>query len=772
MKKILILFAILAANFSMAQVRGDVQKQADGYEWPTDPAVLQKLDQWQDLKFGVLMHWGIYATQGMVESWAICNEEWIRRAEGSVYEDYKKWYWDLSKEFNPVNFNPEQWADVFTKAGMKYMIFTTKHHDGFCMFDSKYTDFSIANGPFSNNPRKDVAKYVFNAFRNKDFMVGAYFSKPDWHHHGFWNPYYATPNRRPNYNLETHKDWWDSYVQFTQNQLLELTTGKYGKVDILWLDGGWISGDEVGLDEVLPKSRAYSPGMLCVDRTIQGPNENYQTPEQSIPNHQIDHPWESCITLTHSWGWSPNVNFKSARKVIDLLSEITAKGGSLVLGVGPTPDGVIEDRAIPILEEIGEWLGRCGEAIYSTRITPEYNDGDIWFNASKDGKTLYAIYALKDDEKLPETLTWKGNLPKDGKVVLLNNGKTLRATVKDDEVTVKLPKNLKQEPLALKYTRTFPKPKKVVLEPLPMQYGDASRSKTPFAKDPTVIRHGDEYLMYYSVTAFDPEPDNSKPPTFSDWHSAIARSKDLVNWTRVCDLDLRDTKGNKLYGAVAPCVRKLDGKIHIFYQMAWDGTDGVSNIWHAMSEDGITFNNTCDRPIIVPITNWSIKRSIDAEVYRVGDKLILLFATRDKTATYQIMGMAQAPYGCDYGPDKWTLLSVDGPLFQPEYPWEMSCTEAPTVIRHKGIWYMFYAGAYNHEGQQIGLATSKDGYHFERIAPEGLLFTHGAKGTWNEGESGHPGVFQDDDGQVYLFFQGKASLNETYYLSVCKVHFE
>ena len=453
MRKIcFVLSALMVFSMAFAQQRGDVVDQADGYEWPTDPQVLQKLDQWQDLKFGVLMHWGIYATQGMVESWAICNEEWIRRPEGSVYEDYKKWYWDLSKEFNPVDFNPDQWADVFSKAGMKYMIFTTKHHDGFCMFDSDYTDFSIANGPFANNPKKDVAKYVFDAFRAKDFMIGAYFSKPDWHHHGFWNPYYATPNRRPNYNKETHPDWWKSYVDFTKNQLTELTTGKYGKIDILWLDGGWMTGDEVGLNEVLPKSRAYSPGMLCVDRTIQGPNENYQTPEQSVPDHQINHPWESCITLTHSWGWAPKVTFKSSRKVIGMLAEITAKGGSLVLGVGPTPQGLIEDRAIPILEEIGEWLGRCGEAIYSTRITKDYNDGDIWFNASKDGQTLYAIYALKDDEQLPSTLSWSGNLPKGGKVTVLNNGKKVKATVKDGQVTLKLPKGLKQEPVALKFS--------------------------------------------------------------------------------------------------------------------------------------------------------------------------------------------------------------------------------------------------------------------------------------------------------------------------------
>ena len=452
MKKFLIITcALLAGSLAFAQNRGDIVKQADGYEWPTDPQVLEKLDQWQDLKFGVLMHWGVYATQGMVESWAICNEEWIRRPEGSVYEDYKKWYWDLSKEFNPVDFNPDQWADVFNKAGMKYMIFTTKHHDGFCMFDTQYTDFSIAKGPFASNPKRDVAKHVFDAFRKKDFMIGAYFSKPDWHRHGFWNPYYATPDRHPNYNIEKRPEWWKSYVDFTQNQLLELTTGKYGKIDILWLDGGWIEGDQVGLNDVLKKARAYSTGMLSVDRTIQGPNENYQTPEQSIPKEQKNHPWESCITLTHSWGWSPNVTFKTSRKVIDILAEITAKGGCLALGVGPTPQGLIEDRAIPILEEIGEWLGRCGEAIYSTRITKNYNDGDIWFNASKDGQTLYAIYALKDEEVLPATLSWSGNLPKGGKVTILNNGKKVKATVKEGVVTVKLPKGMKQEPVALKF---------------------------------------------------------------------------------------------------------------------------------------------------------------------------------------------------------------------------------------------------------------------------------------------------------------------------------
>lgn len=453
MKKRLILIAaammVAMGSAAWAQEHGDIVGQADGYEYPTDPAVLEKLDRWQDLKFGVLMHWGIYAVPGIVESWSICNEEWITRPKGSVYEEYKKWYWGLSEKFNPTEFNPEQWAEVFQRAGMKYMIFTTKHHDGFCMYDSEYTDFGIAHGPFASNPRKDVAKYVFEAFREKGFWTGAYFSKPDWHHHGFWNPYYATPNRRPNYNIETHPDWWQSYVDFSKNQLTELTGGRYGKLDILWLDGGWVTGDQVGINEVLPEARKVSPGLICVDRTIKGPNENYQTPERAVPPTQVNHPWESCITLSDNWGWDPHPRWKSARKVVDILAEICAKGGCFVLGVGPTPEGIIEDAAVSILDEIGEWLSRCGEAIYCTRTTPDYHPADnLWVSASKDGKTLYAVYALPDDETLPESLSWNGATPK--KVTVLNNGKKTRAVAKDGTVSVKLPKGLKQEPVALK----------------------------------------------------------------------------------------------------------------------------------------------------------------------------------------------------------------------------------------------------------------------------------------------------------------------------------
>ncbi len=317
-------------------------------------------------------------------------------------------------------------------------------------------------------------------------------------------------------------------------------------------------------------------------------------------------------------------------------------------------------------------------------------------------------------------------------------------------------------------------PKTVLLERVDeMQYGDSTRTGVPFSKDPTVIRLGDRYLMYYSVCDFSPDRAPAQPaPDQAGWSSAIAESRDLVHWTRVGDLVLRDSHGERIWGCVAPCVKVFDGVIHLFYQRRWTPAHGNNNLWHATSEDGITFINTHDEPVFIPETSWSIDRSIDAEVFRVGDRMILMYATRDPSQTWQMLGMAEAPYGCDYGPDKWTNLSVDGPFLKPDFPWEQHCIEAPTVIKHKGYWYLFYAGAYNHERQQIGLAVSKDGRHFERIAPDGLLLPPGEEGSWNAAESGHPGIFRDDDGSVYLFYQGKSSQTAPYRLSVCKVRFK
>lgn len=453
--KLMMLGLALSAGFTTqmqaqeAQSFVHQQSNTEDYVWPTDPQVLTKLKHWQDQKFGVLMHWGLYSVPGVVESWSICSEDWIVRERKPTYEEDKAWYWSQKDSLNPVNFDPSKWADVMKKAGMKYMIFTTKHHDGFCMFDTKYTDFSIAHGPFGKDPRHNIAKEVFNAYRNKGFMIGCYFSKPDWHSKWFWNPYYATPNRRINYKKKKHPDWWQNYRKFTQNQLNELTTD-YGNIDILWLDGGWITGEEIGLDTILVDARKRNPGMISVDRTIRGKNENYQTPEQGIPAKQLDIPWESCITLSHAWGWTPNAKFKSPNKVIGILSEIVAKGGCLALGVGPKADGTLQPEVVNTLLRIGSWLNKNGQAIYSTVNAAHYNDGKVWFTADKNGKTLYAIYALEDGEKTPKTITWTENKPK-GKLILLQNGKSVKYTVKGNQVTVTLPSGLKNEPLAFKF---------------------------------------------------------------------------------------------------------------------------------------------------------------------------------------------------------------------------------------------------------------------------------------------------------------------------------
>ena len=453
--KLMMLGLALSAGFTTqiqaqeAQSFVHQQSNTEDYVWPTDPQVLTKLKHWQDQKFGVLMHWGLYSVPGVVESWSICSEDWIVRERKPTYEEDKAWYWSQKDSLNPVNFDPSKWADVMKKAGMKYMIFTTKHHDGFCMFDTKYTDFSIAHGPFGKDPRHNIAKEVFNAYRNKGFMIGCYFSKPDWHSKWFWNPYYATPNRRINYKKQQHPDWWQNYRKFTQNQLNELTTD-YGNIDILWLDGGWITGEEIGLDTILVDARKRNPGMISVDRTIRGKNENYQTPEQGIPAKQLDIPWESCITLSHAWGWTPNARFKSPNKVIGILSEIVAKGGCLALGVGPKADGTLQLEVVKNLLQIGNWLNKNGQAIYSTVNAAHYNDGKVWFTADKNGKTLYAIYALEDGEKTPKTITWTENKPK-GKLILLQNGKSVKYTIKGNQVTVTLPSGLKNEPLAFKF---------------------------------------------------------------------------------------------------------------------------------------------------------------------------------------------------------------------------------------------------------------------------------------------------------------------------------
>jgi alpha-L-fucosidase len=464
MFRILLLIVLMPACISAMTdaVAQAVHPTSSTYVWPSDPLVSEKLDKWRDQKFGMIIHWGLYAVPGIIESWELCSEDWINRDSTIQYDDYKKWYWGLKKDFNPVNFAPEQWAAAAKDAGMRYMVFTTKHHDGFNMFDTKQTDFKITNGPFGSHPKANVARHVFDAFRMQGFMIGAYYSKPDWHSEYYWWPRYATPDRNNNYDIRKNPWRWNRFKAFTYNQIYELTH-EYGTVDILWLDGGWVRPLETVNEEVrawgaaipawsqdidVPKiaamARSAQPGMLVVDRTVHGEFENYQTPEQRIPEQKLDHPWESCITLGGAWGYVRNDRYKPASTVIHTLIEIVAKGGSLLLGVGPQADGTLKKEQIDRLKEIGEWLKRNGEGIYNTRTATHYRDGNTWFTQGKDGKH-YALVCLENDKPLPGVVTWKYNLPARGSSVkLLANGESVTWKREGDVVKVSLPASFRK----------------------------------------------------------------------------------------------------------------------------------------------------------------------------------------------------------------------------------------------------------------------------------------------------------------------------------------
>ena len=455
------LLPALAAN-----AQENIHQQSSAYEWPKDAQVREKLDKWQDQKFGMIIHWGLYAVPGMIESWALCSEDWIERDSTMGYDEFKQWYWGLKKDFNPVKFDPQAWAKAGKDAGMRYLVFTTKHHDGFNMFDTKQTDFKISDGPFKNNPKADVAKHVFDAFRQQGFMIGAYYSKPDWHNENYWWPKYATADRNNNYDIRRYPWRWNKYKEFTHNQIGELMNN-YGSIDILWLDGGWVRpletvnaevlswgaripewSQDIDMPRIATMARKAQPGLLMVDRTVHGPYENYQTPEQRVPEKQLEHPWESCMTLGGAWGFVPGDQYKSPTKVIHTLIEVVAKGGSLLLGIGPKADGTLPAEVVQTLQQIGMWMDKNGTAIYNTRTTKHYKEENIFFTKSKAGNTKYALVCLPEAGAIPNEVSWTTNLPQKGSAVkLLSTGENVKWVRDGNKVKVTLPAALKGKKL-------------------------------------------------------------------------------------------------------------------------------------------------------------------------------------------------------------------------------------------------------------------------------------------------------------------------------------
>ena len=379
------------------------------YQSPKDPLVIKKLAQWSDQKFGLFMHWGPYSQWGVVESWSICPDDWVTRTGpyADNYFEYKKAYENLPATFNPVAFSPEKWVKAAKTAGMRYVVFTTKHHDGFCMFDTKQTDYKITGPqtPFANNPNSNISKVIFDAFRAAGFMTGAYFSKPDWHSEYFWWPYLPPKDHNVNYSTTKYPDRWKKFQEFSYNQIEELMTG-YGPVDILWLDGGWVrpsqkANDPYDMDLNMPRiaamARSHQPGLIVVDRTVAGEFENYTTPEQEVPEKPLPYPWETCMTMGNSWSFSKNDQYKSAHHLLELLVKIVSRGGNFLLNIGPDGNGDWDPVVYQRLQEIGDWMALNGEAIYASRPVAPYSTNNIYYTQSKDEKNQYAFWLSEKD---------------------------------------------------------------------------------------------------------------------------------------------------------------------------------------------------------------------------------------------------------------------------------------------------------------------------------------------------------------------------------------
>jgi len=342
----------------------------------------------RDARFGMFIHWGVYAIPA--------RGEWVRSAEEISIEDYQKYV----DEFNPKDYNPKEWARLAKEAGMKYAVITAKHHDGFCLFDSKLTDYKSINTP----AKRDLIMEFVEAFRGEGLKVGFYYSLIDWHHPDY--PAYGDRQHpmRNNEECKNQKYEWNRYLDYMHGQVKELCSN-YGKLDIMWFDFSYndFRGEKWGATELVKMVRKLQPGII-IDNRLGGNMElekpepyagDFEGPEQYIPVRPVMDvlnrpvPWEVCMTLNNNWGYSAtDKNYKTSGDVVRSLVNCVSKGGNLLLNVGPDATGKIPEESVKILKEVGVWMGKNSESIYGSSISV-YPKPD-WGRYTQKGNILYA----------------------------------------------------------------------------------------------------------------------------------------------------------------------------------------------------------------------------------------------------------------------------------------------------------------------------------------------------------------------------------------------